>query len=400
MQPWIAGSHPLRPLSPEALVASEIRPRIAARAGQTIKLRRLPDENIADLKASGLTRVLQSQRSGGSESSLHTHLDVVSAIAEGCGSTAWCLGVYHAHQWLVGQYDPQAQDDVYKGNPDALIAAMLAPRGTTRSVAGGIELSGTWFFCSGVHHAEWMILGAMVEDATTGKPDPSLLLVPRSNVTVNDDWYVAGLAGTGSNSVSVKGAVVPPHRVLSMSVANEGKRPGANLHSSTLYHSALIPTLALFISSPVIGMARHALAAFAGRLPGRTVSQTLGEKQREMAVTHLQIGEAATKIDAAHLILRSMIDEIEHYADRRETMPVARRAKARMDCAYAVRTCLEAADSLLLASGGSGLATGNEVQIAAQDIRAANLHATLHFETATEMYGRVLLGLPAGTPIV
>ncbi len=392
--------HPARPPGAHAIRAAEIAPDMARLAIEANKIRRVTDANITALKSAGLTRLLQPKRCGGFEDSLHAHLDVVAAIAEGCGSTGWCLGVYHAHQWLMGLFPAEAQDGVYASNPDTLISAVLVPRGTTERVEGGYRLSGSWAFCSGVHHASWVILGAMIDDANGGAPDSAVLLVPRHDVVVKDDWHVVGLSGTGSSSVAVSGAFVPDHRVLSMTAAGEGRVPGAGLHETALYRSALVPALALFISSPAIGMARHALKAFMARLPGRVVAYTFGQQQRDMPITHSQIAEAATRIDMAHLMLHAMIDEIEHHATGRTLMPLARRAKARMDCAWAVRQCLEAVEILIRASGGSALSETNDVQLAARDIRAASMHGILNLETTLEMYGRALLDLSPGSPMI
>jgi 3-hydroxy-9,10-secoandrosta-1,3,5(10)-triene-9,17-dione monooxygenase len=393
-------TNPARPLGLMAARATDLVPGLKTRAGEANRLRRMPDANLEAMRAAGLTRILQPARCGGLELSLHDHLDAVAAIAEGCGSTGWCLGVYHAHEWLMGLFGQQAQDDVYSGKPDALVGAVLVPKGVTEWLPRGFRVSGTWGFCSGVHHSDWAILGAMAVHPSTGREETALMLVPRADFAVKEDWVVTGLSGTGSNSVVVEGAVVPEHRVLWMAEAGEGRAPGAALHASSLYRSAMVPALALFISSPALGMARHALRAFVDRLPGRVVAYTFGEKQRDMAITHIQLAEVATRIDTAHTILHAMIDEIEHHAAAGKEMPMVRRAKARMDCAYAVRLCLDAVETLHYASGGSALAETNEIQLAARDIRAANMHGVLHLETTQEMYGRVLLGLPPSSPVI
>ena len=391
---------PARAPGPLAARAADIAPAIASRAIEANRLRRMPDANLEAMRAAGLTRILQPKRCGGLELSLHEHLDAVAAIAEGCGSTGWCLGVYHAHAWLMGLFGQQAQDDVYAAKPETLLGAVLVPKGETERASGGWTLRGTWGFCSGVHHADWAILGAMASNPTTGTAESALMLVPRADFQIKEDWVVTGLSGTGSNSVVVSGSFVPDHRVIWMSEAGEGRAPGAGLHASALYRAAMVPALALFISSPAIGMARHALKAFIERLPGRVVAYTFGEKQRDMAITHIQLAQAATKIDTAHAMLHAMIDEMEHSAAAGAQMPMVRRAKARMDCAQAVRLCLEAVETLHYASGGSALSETNAIQLAARDIRAANMHGVLHLETTQEMYGRALLGLPPSSPVI
>jgi 3-hydroxy-9,10-secoandrosta-1,3,5(10)-triene-9,17-dione monooxygenase len=71
-----------------------------------------------------------------------------------------------------------------------------------------------------------------------------------------------------------------------------------------------------------------------------------------------------------------------------------------MDCARAVRECLEAVEPLFLACGGSGIGEANPVQRAWRDLHAVNMHGLLALETNEEMYGRVLLGLDPKTALI
>jgi len=389
-----------RPASELSSQAKAIAGDLAKNALDTIAQRRMAKPSVQLIRETGLTRVLQPKRCGGLEASLHDHIDVVEEVAYGCGSTGWCLGVYQAHSWMLGLYDGRAQDDVYSANPNAIVSAVIGPRGQARKVPGGYKVSGFWPFCSGVHHSDWVLLGEMVLGDDGAMVDSGVMAIPTKEIQIQDDWYVGGLTGTGSNSVTVKDLFVPEHRFLSLGAAIEGKTPGVNLHASTLYHSAAVPVLALFICSGALGLARRALDGFIGRLPGRIVAYTFGDKQMEMAVTHIEVAEAATKLDAARLILHSMVDEVEAYAAKKEIMPFERRAKARMDCAYAVRLCLESTQTLYLATGGSGLDEKSPIGMAFKDLNAINMHGLLAMKTNLETYGRVLLGLPANSPII
>ena len=71
-----------------------------------------------------------------------------------------------------------------------------------------------------------------------------------------------------------------------------------------------------------------------------------------------------------------------------------------MDCAYAVRLCLEAIEPLVYASSGSGLAESNALQMAIRDLRGMNAHGLLSVPTNAEMYGRAVLGLPPSSPLI
>ena len=380
--------------------ARALAPDLTGRARETTEGRRVAAENIRRIKQARLHQVLLPHRCGGLELDLHTHLQVVEELAAGCGSTGWCTGVWHAHTWLLGLFPPQAQDEFTAMTPQAIISAVISPRGEARIADGGYRLSGFWPFCSGVHHSEWVLLGARVVDERGDPAGEGLVLLPTADVEIKDDWYVNGLTGTGSNSVSTKDVFVPRHRFLSVPDAAQGNAPGAGLHKSSLYASAFVPALALFLCGPALGMARHALDVFCGKLPGRVVAYTFNEQQADMPVTHLEVAEAATKIATARLVLHALVDTMQQFAGRGDLMPLEQRAKARMDCAYAVRLCMEAAQTLFLAGGGAGLSEANPLQVAARDLQAVNMHGLLVQKTNLEMYGRVLLGLEPNSPVI
>jgi 3-hydroxy-9,10-secoandrosta-1,3,5(10)-triene-9,17-dione monooxygenase len=380
--------------------ATALIPELRDRAAEAERLRRLPNANVAALKRAGLFKILQARRSGGYQLSLHAHIDAVAAVARGCGSTAWCMGVIHAHSWLMASFPEAAQEETYGADPDAIICAVIAPRGEAKPADGGYVLSGFWPFASGCQHAQFLLLGARILDASGAVVDEADLLVPAGDIVINDDWHVAGLRGTGSCSVAAKDVFVPRHRALSLPGLVQGQAPGAKLHDGSLYKSAAVPVLQLALAPGAIGLAEAALEAFQERLPGRIIAYTIGEKQIESATTHRQVADAATKIRVARLLLHRAVDDIEAAAERGAMMAPVERARIRMDCAHAVRQCLEAVDTLFLACGGSGLAESNPIQRAWRDLHAINMHGALALEVNQEMFGRMLLGLPPNTTLI
>ncbi len=78
-------------------LAKALGPSLRERTLEAEKLRRLPDATVADLRHAGLLKVWQPKRFGGHELGIHGHLDVISELAEHCGSTGWVTGVVHAH---------------------------------------------------------------------------------------------------------------------------------------------------------------------------------------------------------------------------------------------------------------------------------------------------------------
>src|SRR5256712_11028586 len=110
--------------------AEALVPVLRERAPRAEQLRRLPDETIADLHASGLFRILQPARVGGSELPFRALFELTAIIGQGCGSTAWVLANLAAHHWLLGMWHPEALHEIWGESPDSLISSALAlPRG-------------------------------------------------------------------------------------------------------------------------------------------------------------------------------------------------------------------------------------------------------------------------------
>ena len=380
--------------------AEALIPSLQSRRMQAHDERKLPAENVKEVLEAGLFKLTQPRRVGGYESDLHTHIDVIGALAQGCASTAWVVSVCHAHAWLMGCFPQQAQDDSYGQNPDAIVTAVIGPRGKAARVDGGYQLSGFWPFCSGVAHANWVLLGGFVL-GDDGKPvDDGDFLIPSSELNIRDDWNVTGLRATGSSSVSVEDLFIPDHRYLSFPAMIAGKAPGRDLHATNLYKGAPIPLLSFGVTSPALGIAEGAINAFKAHLPGRKVTYTFDEVQLEMPTTHMQVGAAGARLQAARSILHTAADDIARLAELDQPMDPEMRARIRMDCAFAVRLCLEGVESVYLAAGGSAIQESNPLQLASRDLHAVNMHGLLNLETNLELYGRMMLGLPPNSPVL
>src|SRR5262245_44285447 len=125
--------------------AEALIPVLRERAPRAEQMRRLPDETIAELHSSGLFRILQPARVGGSELPFRSLFELTAVIGQGCGSTAWVLANLAAHHWILGMWHPEAQDEIWGQSPDNLISSALAfARGRARPIDGGYRLTGRW----------------------------------------------------------------------------------------------------------------------------------------------------------------------------------------------------------------------------------------------------------------
>src|SRR5438067_118599 len=192
------------PEFPELLQRAEaLVPVLRERAGKAEELRRLPEETIEDLHRSGLFRILQPRRVGGSELPFRSIVELGSVISRGDGSTGWVLANLAAHHWLLGMWPKQAQDEIWGESPDNLIdSALIFPRGRATPAPGGYRLTGRWPFSSGVDAASWSLIGAIVHDQEAGTNEPRIFVLPASDfVTLQIHLGEAGAVVDAARSV-------------------------------------------------------------------------------------------------------------------------------------------------------------------------------------------------------
>jgi alkylation response protein AidB-like acyl-CoA dehydrogenase len=370
--------------------AEALVPDLAARAAETESLRRIPDQNIADLKAAGLHRICQPARFGGAETPLDEACDIVAILARGCSSTGWVAGVYTDHQILLGMFNDQAADDVWGENPDNLVSAGFTPSGKATPVDGGWRVSGNWGWSSGCDHADWLILVALLPSGESGAVEPNFCLVPRAEVVIEDNWNVMGLAGTGSKNFSVEDAFVPAHRTLPGRLAAVGGAGRGQVDGPALYRLPHPPCVPFLLVTPALGVAESLLDQVTTEM---TTRASRGVPIAEYQSLQLHIAEAAAEIDAARLLLmRDTGDAMTAMQDGRD-LTLLERARNRRDHAYIVRLCRQAVGRLFTAVGGQGIFLDNAAQRKFRDIHAMSGHLALGWDIAGTTYGRVALGL-------
>jgi 3-hydroxy-9,10-secoandrosta-1,3,5(10)-triene-9,17-dione monooxygenase len=378
-------------------------PALRERAQGAERLRRLPDETIADFARLDLGKIWQPKVYGGLETDLATGLEVLQEAARGCASTAWCLSVYQQHNWILAHFPKAAQDETLGREPPLFPAAVLAPRGTARKVDGGYVVSGVWPFGSGCDHSDWLMFGALVvDDAGAELPldrevygvaalNARLCLLPRADVGIKDDWNTAGLAATGSHSIAIDNVFVPEHRTLLIADAIDGTAPGQALHRAPLFRSTYYSFLVTALAGPAPGVAQGALDAFLERIHQRVVAP-MNMVQSKMIRTHRQVAEAGAKIAIARDLLRRSAEAIDTAAASGAAIPLEQRAELRLNAALAVHVAYEAGEIVFQAAGGSALALGNPIQRAMRDLHGMKAHYFMDLDTALELKGMVQLG--------
>lgn len=373
--------------------AEALVPVLRERAGRTEELRQLPDDTIDDLHRSGLFRILQPKRVGGSELPFRSIVELVSMIGKGDGSTAWVLANLAAHHWLLGMWPKEAQDEIWGDSPDNLIgSALIFPRGRARPVDGGYRVTGRWPFSSGVDPAAWNLVGAIVHDEERGVSQPRIFLLPAKDYTIIDTWHVIGLAGTGSKDIAADDVFVPEYRSVAVQEITGGPNPGSEVNPSVLYQLPAVSLFAFCIAGVSLGIAQGAIEYFAETTRTRTSYYT-GRNLADFVTLQIHLAEATAITHSARAVMLLDCDEATRIVADGKVPSLEQRARYRRDGAYAATLCTRAVDVLFHAAGGGAIYARNPLQRAFRDVHAANAHYVLNWDINGAMYGRVLLGL-------
>ncbi|MHC2461082.1 acyl-CoA dehydrogenase family protein [Bradyrhizobium embrapense] len=376
--------------------ARALAPHLRERAQRTEELRRLPPETERDLHDSGLFRILQPRRVGGSELDYVALVDCADALGQGDASVSWNFANLASHHWMLGMFAPEAQSAVWGDNPDTLIASSFVfPAGRARKTGGGYLLSGHWPFSSGVEACGWNMLASVVaSDDEADGVEYRLFLLNRRDYSIDDTWNAAGLRGTGSNDVRVTDAFVAEHMTVAVSDLAGGATPGSAVNPNALYKLPVFSLFPYVLSGVGLGNAQACLDDYV-EIARHRASTYNRAKLGDLQSTQIKIAEASAKIDAARLIMRTNCVDVLAEVRRGDIPGIAAKTRLRRDGAFAVNLCTEAASLLFAASGARSLFTSGALQRQFRDAHAVNSHFAFNFDAAGTNYGRVALGLPS-----
>ncbi len=354
----------------------------SARSQDGREQRRIPKENIEELKKSGFIRSMVPKKWGGLEVTPQEFFSTQIKIAEQDMSTAWVGGIIAIHAFQLALMDEEAQRDVYGDDPDACISSSYNPvGGKTEVVDGGINLSGRWGWSSGCDHCDWVLLGAIIpgEGYRT-------FLVPRADYEIEDTWHSMGLHATGSNDIVIdKPVFVPDYRTHKQmdgfNCMNDQQNP--------MYSMPWAQTFVRVVSTPAIGAARHALRLF---VENASTSSTDPTKLVGDPDVLRRVVEAENLIDQAESIMLRNFDRMMDLINAGEEVPLLDRVRYRYQASTVINDMMEAVDLLFDAAGGRSVFQGSEIQNIWHDIHIARAHVANNPVGFARNWGNMMLG--------
>ena len=369
--------------------ARALAPVLAHHAAEAERLRQPHDDAIRQLRDAGLFELMVPLRHGGLELDLDTFLEVGLALGEGDASMAWVTCFYIEHNWMLCQFPESFQKTLYASRSHWLAPASIAPGGVARPHGTGFRLSGRWKWGTGIVHAEWVMVGAIVQGSSSPAPDIRLFALPRAAVSMDDTWQVDGMAATGSHDIVIENAFVPDEQSVGLFAMTVGAAPGSRIHDGPLYRTPMIPILALTAAMPALGQARAAVRAFRDRLSERVLYGTAGVRQSDKPAAQMRLARADIEARQVELSMRALVAEV---MERRERASLADRARWTATLAHGVDQCKRILQSLSEASGASAHFLAHPLQRALRDVNVIACHVVFDLDQRLEMHGRALLG--------
>ncbi|WNV87322.1 hypothetical protein [Umezawaea sp. Da 62-37] len=359
--------------------------------------RRLPDATVRAVEESQVGMLWTAQSYGGLETDVRTLSEVTKSLARYCPSTSWVVNNINGSNLLASRFPEVARDEVFGANPGAKLASVFVAMGKAVRADGGYLLSGKWPYSSGILHDDWAILSALETDADGEVVQPVSVLVPVSELTVEDTWATVGMRATGSHTSVATEVFVPEHRVIPFRV-QLGRDNATDLSLPPLFRTPAVAAMAVICASVVVGVGQAARAVVVDRAPGRGVAPTVYKSQPDSQTFVSSLGRTALTIDAAELHLRRAADVIDEAAAAAIALPDSELRRIRGDVGQAVSLVTTALDELMWLHGAAAFAESSPMQQYWRDANTAARHAMLNVHVGRELYGGAFFGLDSIVP--
>ncbi len=343
--------------------------------------RRIPDDIVRPIIDAGFFRLLLPKSLGGAELSHPDFLKIVRTFSEVDASVGWCINQNNVFSTNSVRIDPDIARDIW-GNPQTVVTNG-PPRPGSKAVAtdGGYRLSGRWDFSSGISHASWVATLAPVHDANgMDAKEMRTFLIPKSSVTIVDEWHVGGLRGTASLSFTTTDCFVPAERSYGLEEPSSEPGPLYVIHTTPLFASGF--------ANVALGCARSALD-FSIELTKRKVQQGDSAVLSADSTTQRAIGQAEAQWNSVRAYLDDTTSEMWETVAATHELATDVRIKVRLASTHAIRTCADIVNTAYTICGSSAIFETSTIQRCFQDIHAIRQQIQgrpSHYDTAGQFY--------------
>lgn len=374
-------------------LARGMRELVAAQAPESERMRTLTPAIVDEMWASGLMAAFNPIAAGGLEPSFTEMIETWIEMAWQDGSFGWVGIANLPSSFAAAAYLPdEGFAEVFTAHDNRVtMGGQFFPNGQGAAVDGGYSVTGAWNFGSGVGHSQYVAAGFLPMDngemrwVSEGFPEMRVAIIPRSEISFNDGWFVQGLKGTGSYDYSATEVFVPTSRTFELFT----RRPCRGTSPAT--RMGLMPVTAAGHASWALGIAKSML-----------------DDVQELAATKFRMSDMASLASrptfqkglahhraswrAARLLVLDAFTTAEAAVASGEELTPDLRADMRVAAVYATDTARGCAEWAHLVAGTSSIREGSRLERAFRDIYTGTQHAFISEKVAIDV-AQIWLGI-------
>ena len=372
---------------------ARVAPILAERAAESEKLGHLDDASWRALRKTRLLGFVCPRELGGDDADPLTEFEVTEALARIDASASWVVGNLALVSGFAGACLPARSAQRIFANGIPPMAGMSAPRGQAEPVAGGYRVNGRWAFGSGIHHAEWVIAAPFVS-SQPGVDGVRVVVLPREQVVIHDNWQAAGLKASSSCDYSIENEFVSDAMTFSLMEALLGKLVSGGAALRLGFPAVVTP----FHMGIALGIARHALDEITAQAvqKGRNFQPSPLSTHPEFQSA---LGKAELELGAARALALQILSEISDQVKAGAIPPPEQQAQARAAAAYITEIAQGVTTVAFQTAGGSALFDANPLQRCFRDVYAAGQHFLVS-QSSYRALGQFKLGQPDANPML
>jgi indole-3-acetate monooxygenase len=371
-------------LSEESILAQKAKalvPLLDAEAEYGDTEGELSPAAVEALHRDGLFSIWVPEKLGGSELDPVHSLEVLENLSYADASTGWVVMAANLSIGTAGAYlSDHAVAELWGDGRQPVIAGQGTRPGTAKMVDGGLSLSGSWSFGSGLKHSTHVHSLGIIEE--TG--EPRIFVTPIAQVNLIDNWDVMGLRGTGSIDYTMDNVFVPDGW-SHFAVTTVPERGG------NLYGLGIIGFAVTCHSGWAMGVGRRLLDELAGLVHGKAGRPGA---QADSAAFQQGYAEAEAKFRAARALVMESFTDLSKSLYAGDAISVRQHTLIRLALAHITKTLHEVASFVYLSGGTTALRRGT-IQRLYRDVHAGTQHVTSG-PNVWQTCARELIGLADG----
>ena len=350
----------------------------------------LPPVVLDAMHEAGMFRMLLPRTFGGMELKPSDFVQCVEAIAMGDGSAAWCMNQGSGCSMTAAFMAPAVSREIWGGKRD-VVAWGQGPGAKAVRTEGGWLATGTYTFVSGIRHATWLGAHCPCYEAdgtrathADGSNRELTLLFPRERITIEANWDVVGLRGTGSDRFAVTDFFVDEAHA----VARES--PAERRESGTLYKFQAMQLYAAGFACVGLGIARAAVDAFIELTKHKTQAWSSEALRDDKAVWRV-VGETDGALKMARGGLLRTLDDVWDDVARDGELTLANRIAIRQAATFAIHAARDVVHTVYHEAGATAIWADRPFERLFRDVNTVSQQTQgrrTHFETV----GHYLLG--------